>query len=178
MLEESRDHHRDVSKRADIGPLLASLASTIDAPETEIWIIDNASTDATIAVLGPANKALGLSVHLLRSEQNLGFTGANNLAYSRMQQETPCETTVLLNPDTRVHEGWWQPLVSALDDPGVGAVTSLLLLPDGTVNARGNALHFLGFGFVQGYGEEARQESVASNSFSARAPFWPFGTPF
>jgi GT2 family glycosyltransferase len=43
--------------------------------------------------------------------------------------------------------------VAELEDPAVGTVASLLLLPDGTVNSRGNALHFLGFGFVQGYGE-------------------------
>ena len=35
----------------------------------------------------------------------------------------------------------------------VGTAASLLLLPDGTVDSRGNALHFLGLGFVQGYGE-------------------------
>ena len=70
-----------------------------------------------------------------------------------MQAETPCETIVLLNPDTIVHAGWWQPLVAELQDPGVGTAAPLLLLPDGTVNSRGNALHFLGLGFVQGYGE-------------------------
>ncbi len=81
----------------------------------------------------------------------------NNGAYAALQTETPCEMIVLLNPDTVAHEGWWQPLAEALRNPGVGTVASLLLLPDGTVNSCGNALHFLGFGFVQDYGETVAQ---------------------
>ena len=39
-----------------------------------------------------------------------------------------------------------EPLIAALAEPGVGTVAPLLLLPDGTINSRGNALHFLGLG--------------------------------
>jgi GT2 family glycosyltransferase len=91
----------------------------------------------------------------MRSPDNLGYMRANNEAYAALQAETPCETIILLNPDTVVHAGWWQPLVAELENPVVGTAAALLLLPEGTVNSRGNALHFLGLGFVQGYGEEA-----------------------
>jgi GT2 family glycosyltransferase len=136
-----------------IGPLLASLAATIDPARSEIWVLDNASPDGTLAAIEREKEALPLSLHLIRSERNLGFMRGNNEAYARMQAETPCENIVLLNPDTVVHAGWWQPLLEALKDPGAGTAASLLLLPDGTINSRGNAVHFLGLGFVQGYGE-------------------------
>ena len=136
-----------------IGPLLASLAATVDPERCAIAILDNASTDATVPVIERGGKALGLSLHLIRSARNLGFARANNEAFAALQAESPCETIVLLNPDTVVHAGWWQPLVAELENPAVGTAAPLLLLPDGTVNSRGNALHFLGLGFVQGYGE-------------------------
>ena len=138
-----------------IGPLLRSLAATVDPGQCAIWILDNASPDATVSVIEREAKALKLSLRLVRSSLNLGFTRANNEVFSALQAETPCETIILLNPDTVVHAGWWQPLLAELENPAVGTAASLLLLPGGAVNSRGNALHFLGLGFVQGYGEEA-----------------------
>ncbi len=135
------------------GPLLRSLAATIDPEQCAILVLDNASADATVAVVEHEQKALRLPLRLVRSQENLGFARGNNVAYAALQAESPCETIMLLNPDTVVHDGWWQPLVAALEDPAVGTVMPLLLLPDGTINSRGNALHFLGIGFVQGYGE-------------------------
>ena len=136
-----------------IGPLLHSLAATVDLDRTTIWVFDNASPDATVSVFERERQGLNLPLHLIKSETNFGFVQANNKTVAAMQAQTPCETIILLNPDTVVHEGWWQPLLAELDKPNVGTATPLLLLPDGTVNARGNALHFLGLGFVQGYGE-------------------------
>jgi len=138
-----------------IGPLLRSVASTVDPARCAIWILDNASSDATVAVIEREGEALNLPLRLVRSSANLGFARANNEAYAALQTETPCEAIVLLNPDTVVLAGWWQPLLAELENPAVGTAASLLFLPDGTVNSRGNALHFLGLGFVQGYGEEA-----------------------
>jgi GT2 family glycosyltransferase len=136
-----------------IGPLLRSLAATVDPGQCAIWILDNSSTDATVSVIEHEGKALGLDLHVVRSQSNLGFTRGNNDAYAALQAKTPCETIVLLNPDTVVQAGWWQPLLVELKDSAAGTVAPLLLLPDGTINSRGNALHFLGLGFVQGYGE-------------------------
>jgi N-acetylglucosaminyl-diphospho-decaprenol L-rhamnosyltransferase len=138
-----------------IGPLLRSLAATIDPEEGAICILDNASTDATLEVIQHEAEAISLPLRLVPSRVNLGFARGNNEAYAVLQRETPCQTIVLLNPDTVVQPGWWQPLLAALEDRSVGTAAPLLLLPDGTVNSRGNGLHFLGLGFVQGYGEES-----------------------
>jgi GT2 family glycosyltransferase len=137
-----------------VGPLLRSLAATVDPKRCAIWIFDNGSSDGTVSEIEREAKALNLSLRLVRSPDNLGFTRANNEAYAALQAEIPCETIILLNPDTVVHAGWWQPLVAEFEDIVVGTAAALLLLPDGTVNSRGNALHFLGLGFVRGYGEE------------------------
>jgi len=138
-----------------IGPLLHSLAATIDRDRTTLCVFDNASTDTTVAVFERENQALGLSALLVRSESNLGFARANNEAFTYIESRTPCDVIILLNPDTVVHEGWWQPLLAALENPQTGTVVPLLLMPDGKINAKGDGLHFLGIGFVQGFGEAA-----------------------
>ena len=159
-----------------VGPLLRSLAATVDPGLISICIFDNASTDATVSVVEHETKALHSPVHLVRSGRNLGFARANNEAFAALRAETPCETVVLLNPDTVVPAGWWQPLVDALDNPAVGTAAALLLLPDGTVNSRGNALHFLGLGYVQGYGEDISRLPEAPALFSGSGAALAFRT--
>jgi GT2 family glycosyltransferase len=136
-------------------PLLESLATTIDPAQCVIWVLDNASTDTTFATIERETKRLGLPLRLSHIEPNIGYARAANRALAEFRVAEPCEVIVMLNPDMVVYPGWWQPLVAALKDPKVGTAASLLLLPDGTVNSRGNAIHFLGVGFVQGYGEPA-----------------------
>jgi len=45
--------------------------------------------DATVAVIEREEKALNLSLHLVRSPVNLGFARANNEAYAALRAETP-----------------------------------------------------------------------------------------
>lgn len=159
-----------------VGPLLASLAATVDPAECAIWILDNCSTDATVAVIEREGKALNLPLRLIKSPRNLGCARANNEVYAAMQAESPCETVILLNPDTVVQAGWWQPLEAEVENPAVGTAMPLLLLPDGTVNSRGNALHFLGLGFVQSYGEDVsrmREDSAFFFGSGAALAFRP-----
>jgi len=149
-----------------IGPLLRSLEATVDRAQTVVVIWDNASSDATLAAIEKERPTLNLDLRVLPNRENVGFMRGNNAVYAVLQNEMPCEVIALLNPDTVAHEGWWQPLVTALENPRVGTVASLLLLPDGTVNSCGNALHFLGFGFVQNYGETVAQLPVHPTLFS------------
>jgi GT2 family glycosyltransferase len=149
-----------------IAPLLRSLEATVDRAQTVVVIWDNASSDGTLAAIEEVRPTLHLDLRVLPSRENVGFMRGNNAVYSALQEEMPCEVIALLNPDTVAHEGWWQPLVTALENPRVGTVASLLLLPDGTVNSCGNALHFLGFGFVQNYGETIAQLPARPALFS------------
>jgi GT2 family glycosyltransferase len=134
-----------------ITPLLESLAATIDRSQCVIWMLDNASTDTTVETITRERKRLDLPIYLSHIDPNIGYACAANQALTSFHEEVPCEIIVMLNPDMVVHPGWWQPLVAALENRQVGTASSLLLLPDGTINSCGNALHFLGLGFVQGY---------------------------
>jgi len=149
-----------------IAPLLRSLEVTVDRAETIVVVWDNASSDGTLAAIEQVRPTLNLDLRVLPSRGNVGFMRGNNAVYAALQNEMPCEVIALLNPDTVAHEGWWQPLVAALENPRVGTAASLLLLPDGTVNSCGNALHFLGFGFVQSYGEAIAQLPAQPKLFS------------
>jgi len=140
-----------------IAPLWRSLAETIDPQRISICVFDNASTDETVGILKHENALLELPLELMRSETNLGFARANNEAFDRLQSRASHDIVVLLNPDTIVQAGWLDPLVQAFENPDVGVAASLLLLPDGKINSRGNALHFLGFGYVQGLGEDVAE---------------------
>ena len=138
-----------------IAPLLESLAATIDRENCVIWMLDNASTDGTVDAIVREHKRLELPLHVSNISPNIGYARAANRAFAALRKEEPCEYVVMLNPDMVVHPGWWQPLVAELNKPDVGTASALLLLPEGTINSRGNALHFLGLGYVQGYGEPA-----------------------
>jgi GT2 family glycosyltransferase len=139
-------------QRHYVAPLLKSLSATIDPAQTVILAVDNASPDGTGDEFEQQAAALNLPLRLIRSTENLGFMRGNNLGYAALRKEAPCKIVALLNIDTQAHSGWWQALEDELREPAVGTAASLLLLPDGTVNSRGNALHFLGLGFVRDYG--------------------------
>jgi GT2 family glycosyltransferase len=159
-----------------IAPLLASLAATVDPDSSVIGILDNASTDGTVAAIEREKKALNLDVRLVTINPNIGYARAANRAFTTFREQAPCKIVIMLNPDMIVHEGWWQPLVAALDDPAVGTAASLLLLPDGTVNSGGNAMHFLGLGFVQGYGEPVSALPKDPALFCGSGAAWAFRT--
>ena len=161
-----------------IAPLLRSLDATVDRAETVVVIWDNSSTDATLAVLGKERATLGLDLRVMASKENAGFMRGNNQAFAALQKETPCEVIALLNPDTVAHEGWWQPLVKALENPQVGTAASLLLLPDGTVNSCGKRASLSRFRL----GAELRRDRSRScrsslPCFPAVARRWRSGPP-
>ena len=74
-------------------------------------------------------------VTLVPSEVNVGFAGACNLG-RRAARGT---FLALLNDDTEIEEGWLEQLVATAEaHPGVGAVGSAVLFPDGRVQEAGS----------------------------------------
>ncbi len=103
--------------------------------ELEIICVDNASADNSheIAQNHPAvTKAI-------RSEENLGFAGGNNLGWR--QGTTPY--VVLINPDCRVQPDALRHLLAPLqDEPDVAIVGARLLYPNTrTLQHAGGILH-------------------------------------
>ena len=109
--------------------LLADLAST--GLETEVWVVDNGSTDNTPQMVAEAFP----DVHLIASRENLGFVRGNNCALNEiLGREAPVDYFWLLNPDTEVQPGATAALIAALEaNPKAGIVGPKLLYADGSL---------------------------------------------
>ena len=109
--------------QAFVGECLAALFDKRTALTYEVFVVDNASFDGIADLLA----ARFPQVTFIQCERNLGFAGANNLAFSRC-----CGRNVLfLNPDTEVQGDAIQTLVSALESlPDAGLIGARLLNSD------------------------------------------------
>ena len=127
---------------------LRSLLREVDFAETEVVVVDNASTDETPRVLSYFEKF----VRVVRNEENRGFVDACNQG----AQVARGRYLVFLNNDTLVLPGWLTNLVeTAENDSSVGAVGSLFLYPDGRVQEAGAGVWRSGEAFHYGWGEAA-----------------------
>ncbi|MFA6427915.1 MAG: glycosyltransferase family 2 protein [Candidatus Buchananbacteria bacterium] len=99
-------------------------------------------------------QALPEAVYLRQSE-NTGFARGNNQGF-RWAQANGYDYAVALNMDTIINPTWLAELVQAAEsDERIGAVQpKILLWPSKKINSLGNVLHFLGFGYCWGYGQE------------------------
>lgn len=92
----------------------------------EVVVIDNASFDGCDRMLSQRFP----ETHFLQSKVNVGFAGANNLAFSSTTGTTVC----FLNPDTLIRGMALQTLYDALNGiPDAGAVGALLFNGDGSL---------------------------------------------
>ena len=95
--------------------LLYSLRK-VTYPELEIIVVDNNSPDDDPDVL----KQSFPEIELIRSPENLGFAGGNNLGIRKARGKF----ILLLNNDTEVDPGFLEPLVAKLEsDSNIGAVS-------------------------------------------------------
>ena len=108
------------------------IAATLDSILSQEWqdfeviVVDNASYDGCVEMV----KSEFPQVIFFQSDQNLGFAGANNLAFSRSQGRN----VLFLNPDTEIQGNALQALVSSLESiPPAGMVGARLLNSDLTL---------------------------------------------
>lgn len=97
---------------------VASLVQYTNVP-FEVIIVDNASEDDSVVQLSTQLRG----ITLLREEENLGFGQANNHAAKAARAPVLC----VLNPDTRVTQGWLEPLLARVAASPVGAVGPALV---------------------------------------------------
>lgn len=108
--------------RDDLQACLTALMQSHSAAETEIIVVDNASSDGSAAMV----RAHFPAVRLLEPGRNLWFCGGNNHG---LDQATG-DYTLLLNPDTLVQPGSLAALVGFMDDhPEYAGVTMQLRYP-------------------------------------------------
>ena len=105
---------------------LHSVARELEGVRHEVFVVDSASSDGTVALVREAFP----SVRLIVSAENIGFSAGNNLALPHCRGRK----VVLLNPDTIVHPGGLRRLMESLDaDRRLGAAGPRLLLADGSI---------------------------------------------
>ncbi len=125
---------------------LRTLYADLDAngpANTEVWVVDNASTDDTINAV----RELFPRATLVINERNLGFAGGNNhamrlLGFEEKPSQTP-NAVYLLNSDTLTQPGATRALYEALFSlPRAGVVGAQLAYKDGSFQH--GAFHFPG----------------------------------
>jgi GT2 family glycosyltransferase len=144
---------------------LASLPAAVAPHRPAICLVDNHSADRTASLFEEFARGSSLDVHVHRAPANLGFTGGSNLAFELLEARGPFDAYVLVNPDTVLARGWLGGLLQTFDDASVGLAGSLMLLPDGRLDAVGCGLHFLGFGFTRGFGGPAAARPPRAPSY-------------
>ncbi len=110
-------------------------AAQVANVETEVFVVDNHSKDATIALLSreyalylTAEGKENCRLHLLANHRNVGFGRANNQAL----RQCAGDYVLFLNPDTVVGEqAFVDCLVEAKSCPNLGAIGVKMLYPDG-----------------------------------------------
>src|SRR5919202_951883 len=99
-------------------------------PDTEIVVVDDASSDDTSRVLA----SYGPRIRVAALAENRGFASACNEGVARAEGRY----VVLLNNDTRPTPGWLQALIAHAEaHPEAALVGSRLLWPAGTVQHAG-----------------------------------------
>jgi GT2 family glycosyltransferase len=121
---------------------LRSLLREVDLSNTEIIVVNNASTDKTKEVLAYFEGY----TRVLNNEENVGFVHGNNKGAKLARGKY----LLFLNNDTVVLPGWLERLVETADrDPRVGVVGPMFIYPDwriqeagGIVWSNGEAFHY------------------------------------
>jgi hypothetical protein len=137
--------------------LLASIAA-VEYPRErlELHLVDNGAGDGSLAAARREIDRLGDRLPLVVIHEpgaNVGFAAGNNLAL-RAVLARGVDYAFLLNPDATFEPAALRAAVRVAEKTAeVGSVQSLLVLGNDpeVVNTSGNAIHFLGFGYVGGY---------------------------
>ena len=111
-----------------LGQCLDTLCENMNGLDYDVWVVDNASSDDSVPFLRSHHPW----VHVVESDRNLGFAGANNLA----MHLSSGRYMLLLNSDAFVTPDAVTSLVRCADaDVQSGIVGACLLNPDGTFQA-------------------------------------------
>lgn len=116
----------------------------------DIIVVDNASADDTEALV----RAQFPQMETIQTGKNLGYAGGNNVGIKEALKRG-ADYIAVVTQDVFVQPNWLLALVEAAETyPGIGAVQPLILLAQkrDKINSIGNATHFLGYGYAQGYG--------------------------
>lgn len=104
---------------------LASIYQTAANMDFEVWLVDNASSDGSVAAARMAYP----EIHIIENTRNLGFAAANNLAFAQMRGRY----AVLINTDARLRAGAVRNLFDFMEEvPEASMACGQLLNEDGS----------------------------------------------
>lgn len=131
---------------------LAAVAGQTRPPDAVV-IVDNASTDGTLAAICDATRGWASPVRVIAAPTNLGFAAANNRA---VEQLASCDLIALLNPDAFPEPAWLATLLSAAEaHPEAASFASRLMLDGQTdrLDGAGDVCHVSGLIWRHGHGQ-------------------------
>lgn len=133
--------------------------SKISYKNTEIIVVDNASTDGSVEFV----KKNYPKIKLVRNKSNLGFAGGNNAALSKITGDY----VLFLNNDTTVDKHFLEPLVKVLDeDKNLGVVQSKILTMEDHKKLDAVGGYFTLTGFLYHYGYYQRDSKKYSHQLN------------
>jgi GT2 family glycosyltransferase len=124
---------------ADTKRCLESL-ETMTYPNAEIIVVDNGSADGS----GERIRAEFPSVTHIRSEENTGFTGGNNIGIEHAMANS-CDHALLLNNDTIITPNFLEPLIERLEsNPKIAAVSGKIYYTPEKRNGQSDIIWYAG----------------------------------
>jgi GT2 family glycosyltransferase len=117
----------------------------------DVFIVDNGSIDGTVDWLIDSYPW----VQIIPLKENLGFAGGNNEGW-KVIETFNYKYLLLLNQDTEVKGYWLNEIVRAAEkEKSIAAIQPIILqMKNPTlINTIGNPIHFLGFGYSGGNGQ-------------------------
>ena len=129
-----------------------------------VYIVDNESSQESVNDIKEIYPEANI---IYRQDGN--YAAANNAGIKK-GIEDGCELFVVANMDTKMDKDWLGELVLAVSGEDIGIAQSLVMLyPSGEekegeqkINTIGNIIHFLGFGFTDGYGKRLGEVGLES----------------
>jgi GT2 family glycosyltransferase len=112
-----------------IEPCVLSLLRQAAGHDDEVWVVDNGSTDGTVAILERLEREHSPCVKAIYLNSNLGTTVSRNLALRQVRGEY----VAIIDSDVIVPDGTVDPLIARLSrDASCGLVAPRLVYPTGT----------------------------------------------
>ena len=119
-----------------------------NSKEATIYVVDNASTDDSVAYLKQSHP----NVKLVQLIDNHGYAGGYNRALEQIDETIP----ILMNNDVRPTEGWLRPIIRCFqEEKDVAAIQPKILADDQRdhfeyAGASGGHIDHLGYPYCRG----------------------------